>query len=685
MSIQLVDRTVKYPKGIIEDVLVKVNKFIFPLDFVVMDMNGESDVPLILGRPFLATSKALIDVSSGKLELRVDDESITFDLTKSLRYPYEHDGTVCSIDFINDIVESQLQEIMINDPLHVVMQEYEDNLSNEQVLKSGVKKLKPSLEEPPVLELKELPAHLMYAYLDEVKQLPVIISAHLTPEEREMVLCILRRYAKILMEDEFKPVVQPQRQLNPQMKEVVKKEIIKLLDAGLIYPISIRSWIPIALEDQEKTTFTCPYGTFAYRRMLPALCNVPATFQRCMMAIFHDMIDESMEVFMDDFSIFGLEVDRAKVKVISKLPPPTSVRAVRSFLGHARAFELLKEKLTTAPIMVSPDWELPFELMCDASDFTVGAVLGQRKEKKFQPIYYASKTLTDAQEHYTTTEKELLAVVFAFDKFCSYLILSNIIVYTDHSALRYLFSKHDSKPRLIRWVLLLQEFDLEIKDKQGVRKSAQDHLSRLENPHLEKLNEKEIDDFFPDEHLCSMQVANTIPWFSDYANYLRKDQIIRRCVYGEEIIQILKHCHEGPVGGHQAANHTARKVMDAGRQRQWQINELEEWRQQAYENSTIYKVKTKQWHDKRLKNLKEFNVGDSVLLFNSRLRLFPRKLKSHWSGPFTVTQVFHYGAVEVHHPKKGNFKVNGQRLKHYLGGSWMWRSVVSPFPIQRKE
>ncbi|XP_048229310.1 uncharacterized protein LOC125369930 [Ricinus communis] len=213
MSIQLADRTVKYPKGIIEDVLVKVNKFIFPVDFVVMDMNGESDVPLILGRPFLATSKALIDVSSGKLELR---------------------------------------EIMIDDPLQVAMQENEDNLSNEQVLeqlehllaadvndektdgfvdldRSGVKKLKPSLEEPPVLELKELPAHLMYAYLDEAKQLPVIISAYLTPEEREMVLCILKRYAKafayktadilginssycfhkILMEDEFKPVVQP--------------------------------------------------------------------------------------------------------------------------------------------------------------------------------------------------------------------------------------------------------------------------------------------------------------------------------------------------------------------------------------------------------------------------------------------------------------------------------------------
>ncbi|XP_048234385.1 uncharacterized protein LOC125370964 [Ricinus communis] len=339
--------------------------------------------------------------------------------------------------------------------------------------------------------------------------------------------------------------------------------------------------------------------------------------------------------------------------------------------------------------MVSPDWELPFELMCDASDFAVGAVLGQRREKKFQPIYYASKTLTDAQEHYTTTEKELLAVVFAFDKFRSYLVLSKTIVYTDHSTLRI------------------------------------------------------------------------------YA-----DQIIRRCVYGEEVIQILKHCHEGPVGGHQAVKHTARKVLDAGfywstifqhmsrfvmhangqpeaqalptndarvvvkflkklfsrfgtpralisdrgthfsyhPQTSGQVEvtnrgfkrilektvgaSRKDWATKlddalwafrtAYRTSTgftpfrlvygkgchlLVEAKTKQWHDKRLKGLKEFNVGDSVLLFNSRLRLFPRKLKSRWSGPFTVTQVFPYGAVELHHPEKGNFKVSGQRLKHYLGGS----------------
>ncbi|KAI3783325.1 hypothetical protein L1987_42403 [Smallanthus sonchifolius] len=142
-----------------------------------------------------------------------------------------------------------------------------------------------------------------------------------------------------------------------------------------------------------------------------------------------------------------------------------------------RAFELLKGKLVNAPIMVAPDWSLPFELMCDASDFAVGVVLGQRKNKHFHPIYYASRTLNDAQEHYTTTEKDLLAVVFAFDKFRSYLVLSKTIVYTDHAAVRYLFSKQDAKPHLIHWIMLLQEFDIEIKDKKGAENMAGDHLS----------------------------------------------------------------------------------------------------------------------------------------------------------------------------------------------------------------
>ncbi|GJV77440.1 reverse transcriptase domain-containing protein [Tanacetum coccineum] len=401
--------------------------------------------------------------------------------------------------------------------------------------------------------------------------------------------------------------------------------------------------IPIDPKDQEKTTFMCPYGTFAYRRMPFGLCNAPGTFQRCMMAIFHDMIEKTMEVFMDDFLVFGdsfssclanldkmlkrcedtklalnwekshfmvkegivlghkisrkgIEVDKAKVDVISKLPHPTTVKGIRSFLGHAGfyrrfikdfskisrpmthllekntpfifsedcilAFQTLKKKLTEAPILIAPNWDQPFEIMCDASDYAIGAVLGQRIEKHFRPIHYASKTMTEAETNYTTTEKEMLAVVYAFEKFRSYLIMNKSVVYTDHSALKYLFNKKDAKARLLR-------------DTKGAENYAADHLSRLENPYENVFDPKEINETFPLETLNTVTSHDdqNIPWFADIANYhagnflikgmstqqKRKffkdikhyfwddpylfrtcaDQIIRRCVFGQEALEIF--------------------------------------------------------------------------------------------------------------------------------------------------
>ncbi|GJW61448.1 putative nucleotidyltransferase, ribonuclease H [Tanacetum coccineum] len=355
--------------------------------------------------------------------------------------------------------------------------------------------------------------------------------------------------------------------------------------------------------------------------------NLVLNWEKC-----HFMVKEGIVLGHKIFGA-GIEVDRAKIDVIAKLPYPTNVKGVRSFLGHAgfyrrfikdfsmiskpmtqllmkdakfdfsddckKAFNILKEKLTTAPIIISPDWNVPFELMCDASDFAVGAVLGQRIDGKFKPIYYASKTLNNAQEHYTTTEKELLVVVFSFDKFRQYLVLSKTVVYTDHSALKYLFSKHDAKPRLIRWVLLLQGFNIEIKDKKGVENLAADHLSRLENPDLGTFTEEEITDEFPDEHLMILKVElnSDEPWYADYINYivgkivppnwtpkkriffsqvknyfwdepyafkLCSNNVMRRCVAGNEIHEILAHCHFGPTGGHHSASITRRKVYESG-------------------------------------------------------------------------------------------------------------------------
>ncbi|GKD74400.1 reverse transcriptase domain-containing protein [Tanacetum coccineum] len=228
--------------------------------------------------------------------------------------------------------------------------------------------------------------------------------------------------------------------------------------------------------------------------------------------------------------------------------------------------------------------------MCDASYFAIGAVLGQRKTNHLQPIHYASKTMTEAQIHYTTTEKEMPVVVYAFEKFRPYLVLSKSIVYTDHSALKYLMNKQDAKLRLLRWVLLLQEFDITIRDKKGSENLAADHLSRLENPHKDVLENKDINENFPLETLGKISSEST-PWFADYANFYagnfiikrmttqqkRKffkdikhyfwddpylfricaDQIIRRCVHGQEANDILKACHEGPTGGHHSTNLTA--------------------------------------------------------------------------------------------------------------------------------
>ncbi|GKE33625.1 reverse transcriptase domain-containing protein, partial [Tanacetum coccineum] len=506
-----------------------------------------------------------------------------------------------------------------------------------------------------------------------------------------------------------------------------------------------------------------------------------------------------------------------------------------------------------SPILVVPNWDYDFEIMCDASDFALGAVLGQRKDKHFHPIHYA--------------------------------------MYTDHSAIKYLMAKQDAKSRLLRWILLLQEFNLEIRDKKGAENVAADHLSRLENPHKSELEKKDITESFPLESLGKVEEVkeinvndnvlndvnvlsdNTTPWFADLANYhagnfvkkgmsfqqkkkffkdakhyywddpylfkICADQVIRRCVFGKEANEILMACHNGPTGGHHGANYTARKVFDsgffwptiykdafnlvkhcdacqrqgkisqrdempqnaiivckflkslfarfgtpraiisdrgthfcndqfskvmakygvthrlstpyhpqtsgqvevsnrgikrilertigenraswsdklddalwafrtayktpigctpyrlvygkachlpielehkafwalkqtnldlnlAGKNRKSQINELNELRDEAYENSLLYKEKTKRLHDSKIKN-RVFNVGDQVLLFNSRLKIFSGKLKSRWSGPFTIANVYPYGTIELSQKDGPNFKVNGHRVKHYFG------------------
>ncbi|GJS16731.1 reverse transcriptase domain-containing protein [Tanacetum coccineum] len=305
---------------------------------------------------------------------------------------------------------------------------------------------------------------------------------------------------------------------------------------------------------------------------------------------------------------------------------------------YTEAFEILQKKLTEASLLVALDWDLPFEIMCYASDFAVGAILGQHKTKHFQPIHYASKNLTDAQAHYSTTEKELLAMVYAFKKFWSYLVLSKTIVYTDHLTLKYLLAKKDAKPRLLQWILLLQEFDVIIRDRKRAENLAADHL-RLENPHQDVLENKEITETFPLETLGKIS---------------KKDEMPQNAIQDARSLT----CEGIDLYGPFLSSRGNKKV---------QLNELNELRDQAYENSLIYKEKTKKIHDSKIKN-RVFNVGDQVLLFNSRLKIFLGKLKTRWTGPFNVAQVFPYGTVELSQTDRPNFKVNGHRLKHYFGG-----------------
>nr|GEX26593.1 reverse transcriptase domain-containing protein [Tanacetum cinerariifolium] len=468
MTLELADRSITRPKGVVEDVFVKVGKFHFPTDFVVVDFESDPRVPLILGRSFLRTGRALIDVYGEKITLRVNDESITFKLSQTMRYSSTCDDTsVNRVDVIDIACEDFVQDVL----------DFQYNPKSSS---------------------------------------PTLVSDDLISESDSSKVPIVKSSS---------PTLTPFGE-----SDFFLEEIEDFLNDDSI-PTGIENFVYDPKGDilfleklPGKTTFACPYETFAYRRMPFGLCNAPGTFQRCMMSIFHNMIKKTMEVFMDDFSVFGdsfsscltnldkmlnrceeinlvlnwekchfmckegivlghkisksgIEVDRAKVDVIAKLPHPTTVKGVRSFLGHAgfyrrfiqefskitrpmtylleketpfifskeciEAFNTLKKKLTEAPILVVPDWNLPFELI-------------------------------------------------------------------------------------------------------------------LENPHQDVLENKDINDNFPLETLGSL-TSHSTPWFADITNFYT-DQIIQRCVHGQEAFEILKACYEGPSRGHHGANLIAKKT-----------------------------------------------------------------------------------------------------------------------------
>nr|GEW82828.1 transposon Ty3-I Gag-Pol polyprotein [Tanacetum cinerariifolium] len=657
MTLELVDRSVSKPIA----------------DFVVVDFEPDPRVPLILGRCFLKTGRALINVHKGELTLRIENEAITYNLDQTevlglsnvtaSGNPTPHDDPTVSTtsptltpfgdsDFLLFEKADAFLGLEDDPNLPKINPFYYDPEGDILLLEAilNTKTIKSSVDEPPAVKLKDLPPHLEYAFLEGDNKLPVIITKQLGDEKKSALIKVLKSHKraiawklsdiqrinpefcthKILMEEDYKPTVQHQRRVNPKIHDVIKKEVEKLLDTGLIYPISDSPWVSTihcvpkkggftVVENEENELIPTRLLTgwrvcIDYRKLneatrkdhfpLPFMDQMLERlagnefyyflngFSRCMLAIFHDMVEKTMEFFIDDFSVFGnsfknclsrldkmlqrcednfmvkegivlshkiskngIEVDRAKVDVIAKLPHPTIVK---------------------------------------------GAVLGQRHEKHFRPIYYASKTMTDAESNYTTIEKEMLAVVYTFEKFRSYLIMNKSIAHTDHSALKYLFAKKDAKARLLRWVLLLQEFDFKVLDTKGAENLAADHLSRLENPYENVLDPKEINETFPLETLSMVTFHgdSSTQWFADFANYhagnfivkgmtsqqknkffkdvkhyfwddpflikICADQVIRQCVHGKEALNILVACHNRPTGGHHGVNLTAKKIFDAG-------------------------------------------------------------------------------------------------------------------------
>ncbi|RDX94156.1 Retrovirus-related Pol polyprotein, partial [Mucuna pruriens] len=570
MTIQLANRSIVQPLGVLEDVLMQVNELIFLADFYVLDMEDETsgkESTLILGRPFLMTARTKIDVNVGTLSMEFGDTMVQFNIFEVMKHLTE-DHSLFGIDLLDEIVEEYFQLNSSSEDIENFAGSTDEisclGFANEEVdykevqdlpnsednhsdiadldfevelseLRSRIHQLKNSSSPLLPMELKPLPSHLKYAYLDSAQQLSVIIANNLRQEQEDKLLEVLRQHKKaigwklsdlpsinpsicmhkILMEEKIKPIRQQQRRLNPTILDVVKKEVTKLLTIGIIYPISDSQWVSpvqvvpkksgmtvmknqqdelvpmriqnswrvcidyrrlnqathkdhfplpfidqvleklarkshycflygfssymqihITLEDQHKTTFTCPFGTFAYTRMPFGLCNAPSTFQDYMTSIFSDLLQDCMKVFMDDFTVYadsfepylsnlskvlkrcidtnlvlnfekchfmvtegivlghlvsnrGIEVDKAKIDIITSLPNPASVREVRSFLGHAgfyrrfiknfsklalplsrllqkdvefnfdqpyiEAFQELKNQLTSTPILQAPN------------------------------------------------------------------------------------------------------------------------------------------------------------------------------------------------------------------------------------------------------------------------------------------------------------------------------------------
>nr|GEV18595.1 reverse transcriptase domain-containing protein [Tanacetum cinerariifolium] len=634
-TLELTDRSVSKPIGIAKDVSVKVGVFYFLADFEVVDFKPDPQVPLILKRysaNYNQMTANKIDVIDMACE-EYSQEVLGFSDVTSSGNPTPYDDLIISttsptltlfgdIDFLlfeeadaflgldDDPNSPKINPFYYDPEGDILLLEAILNIeplpplpNHEQYMPSFKKELKVCeartikyfVDKPPEVELKDLPPHLDYAFLEGDNKLPVIISKELGDEEKSALI-------------------------------------------------------------KEKSTFTCPYGTFSYRHMPFSLCNVPSTFQRCMLAIFHDMVEKTMEVFMDEFSVFG-----------------------NSFENCLSRLDKMLQRCEDTNLCLN--WE--------KSHFMVkeGIVLGHKISKNGIEVDKAKADVIAKLPHPTTIKG------------------------AENLTADHLSQLENSYENVLDSKEINETFPLETL-------SMVTFCGDSSTPWFADFANYHTGNFIVKGYVISTKNK----FFKIYS-----DQVIRRCMHGKEALDILEACHNGPTGGHHGVNLTTKKVFDsgffwptiykdahefvknsyktpigctpyklvygkachlsielehkaywalkqahfdlavAGDHRKVQLNELNELRDHAYENLLIYKEKTKRIHDSKIKN-RVFNVGDRVLLFNSRLKIFSGKLKTRWSGPFTITKVFLYGTVELSQANGPNFKVNGHRVKHYFGG-----------------
>nr|GEV04275.1 reverse transcriptase domain-containing protein [Tanacetum cinerariifolium] len=719
MTLELADRSITHPKGVVEDVFVKVGKFYFPTDFVVVDFKADPRVPLILGRSFLRTGRALIDVYGEEITLWANDEAVTFNLNQTTRYSSTYDDlSVNRIDIIDVARHEYAQEIL----------GFSKNSSGGNPTSTSEPILFDSSHSLTPFEGSDFILEEIEAYLKDESISPENDHADCDPEGD---ICLIE---KLLNNDLFQ-----------------------------LPPMDLKM----------------PFG----------LCNAPGTFQMCMMVIFHNMIEKTMEIFMDDFSVFGdsfssclshldtmlqrcedtnlvlnwekchfmvkegidlgykiskngLEVDRAKVDVIAKLPHPTTVKGVRSFLRHAgfdrrfiqgfskiaRPMTHLLEKETPfvfSKIKISSGstpWFADFKNF-HARNFIVKGISFQQKKNFFKDVKHyflddpylfricadqiirlcvhgqeaydilkaCHEGLTGGHHGANFTAKTVFDAGFFWPTI--YCDAHNLVKSCDICQRQGKISQRGKMPQNV--IQVCKIFDVWGIDFMRPFPSLQRNRAIISDRGTHFCNDKYskvMSKYGVTHHLATSYYPQTSGQVEVSNQGLKR--ILERTIgenhasYSEKLEDALwafRSAYKTPIGytpyklvyvkschlpielehkAYWALKHVNFDLKTAGDHQKLQLNEL---CNQAYENSLIYKEKTKKLHDSKIKN-RIFNVGDRVLLFNSHLKIFLRKLKTRWSGPFTITKVFPYGNVDVSQPDGPNFMVNGHRVKHYFGG-----------------